>query len=102
MIGLRLTKINNFSNKNSQYVFVDLVINKNKNQNFDLSQLIKLIESDVEDFQIKSMTENNQNLELTLLIKNFEYDKIEKVRKNLLNKFENLDISIFDYKKLIT
>ena len=56
----------------------------------------------MEDFQIKSMTENNQNLELTLLIKNFEYEKIEKVRKNLLNKFENLDISIFDYKKLIT
>ena len=102
MLVLRLTHINVFSQEKSEYVFIDLVINKKQNQNFDLIQLIKLIKSDIDNFQIKSLEENKQNLELTLLIKNFDYEKIEKVRKNLLDKFENLEISIFDHKKLIT
>lgn len=102
MLALRLTHINVFSKEKSEYVFIDLVINKKQNQNFDLIQLIKLIKSDLDNFQIKSLEENKQNLELTLLIKNFDYEKIEKVRKNLLDKFENLEISIFDHKKLIT
>ena len=102
MLVLRLTNINVFSKEKSEYVFIDLVINKKQNQNFDLIQLIQLIKSDLDNFQIKSLEENKQNLELTLLIKNFDYEKIEKVRKNLLDKFENLEISIFDHKKLIT
>ena len=102
MLVLRLTNINVFSKEKSEYVFIDLVINKKQNQNFDLIELIKLIKSDLDNFQIKSLEENKQNLELTLLIKNFDYEKIEKVRKNLLDKFENLEISIFDHKKLIT
>ena len=102
MLVLRLTHINVFSKEKSEYVFIDLVINKKQNQNFDLIQLIKLIKSDLDNFQIKSLEENKQNLELTLLIKNFDYEKIEKVRKNLLDKFENLEISIFDHKKSIT
>jgi len=102
MLVLRLTHINVFAKEKSEYVFIDLVINKKQNQNFDLIELIKLIKSDLDNFQIKSLEENKQNLELTLLIKNFDYEKIEKVRKNLLDKFENLEISIFDHKKLIT
>ena len=81
MLVLRLTNINVFSKEKSEYVFIDLVINKKQNQNFDLIQLIQLIKSDLDNFQIKSLEENKQNLELTLLIKNFDYEKIEKVRK---------------------